>query len=74
MSDSLIPSNGHIRSVIWNGILFGLFLISYVINIGFSRAWKKWPALVSAGVFLAIGVIGYATGGTIETSLLARTV
>lgn len=32
----------------------GLFLISYVVNIGFSRAWKKWSAIFSAGPLHAI--------------------
>ena len=74
VSGSLIAGDGHIRSVVWNGILPGLFLISYVINIGFSRAWKKWPAIVSAGVLLVTAGIGYATQGTVETNLLAGTV
>ena len=74
ISASLITSDGHVRTLVWNGILVGLFLISYVINIGYSRAWKKWPALVSAGVFLVIAGVGYLTGGTIETTLLARAV
>ena len=69
---SLLDADGHIRSVIWNGILFGLFLISYVVNIGYSRDWKKRPAIVSAGVFFAIAAYGYLTVGTIETRLLAR--
>lgn len=74
VSADLITADGHIRSVVWNGILIGLFLISYIVNIGFSRAWKKWPALISAGVMLGVGGIGYLTEGTVETSLLARTI
>lgn len=74
VSASLITTEGHIRSVVWNGILIGLFLISYVVNIGFSRAWKKWPALFSAGVLVVVGGIGYLTDGTVETNLLARTI
>jgi hypothetical protein len=69
--DSLVTSDGHIRSLIWNGVLPGLFLVSYVINIGYSRAWKKWPAIVSAVSFLLIGAIGYLTSGSVETSWLA---
>ena len=38
VTDSLVTSDGHVRTLIWNGILPGLFLVSYVINIGFSRA------------------------------------
>jgi len=70
----LRTGDGQIISIVWNGILFGLILISYVINIGFSRAWKKWPAIVSACVFLAIGGVGYFTDGTIQTMMLARSV
>ena len=58
----------------WNGAVVGLFLISYVINIGFSRSWKKWPAYVSAALFLVIAAIGYFTIGAFETEPLARTV
>ncbi len=72
VSGELMRGDGHIRSVVWNGVIVGLFLISYVINIGFSRPWKKWPAWVSAGIFLAIAGIGYLTKGTLETDLLAR--
>lgn len=68
----LIGADGHLRSVVWNGVPIGLFLISYVVNIGFSRAWKKWPAIVSAGFLVAIAAFGYLTSGTAETQLLAR--
>ena len=74
VSDSLIMSDGHIRSLVWNGILPGLFLVSYIINIGFSRGWKKWPAIVSVGVIVVVGGIGYLTKGAVETTLLARTI
>jgi len=71
VSGDLVNDSGSIRPVVWNGILIGLFLISYVVNIGFSRAWKKWPAFISAGVFALIAGIGYLTAGTVETSYLA---
>jgi hypothetical protein len=71
---SLLDSDGHIKSVIWNGVLIGLFLISYVINIGFSKGWKKWPAFVSAGMLLLIAGFGFLTQGSIETKLLARVI
>ena len=74
VSASLIGSDGHIRPVVWNGIIFGLFLVSYIINIGYSRAWKKWPAFVSAGVFLVIAGIAYLNGGKIETTVLASAI
>lgn len=72
LSGNLIDVTGNINSVIWNGLVIGMFLISYVVNIGFSRAWKKWPVIVSGGTFLAIAAYGYLTAATIETNLLAR--
>lgn len=66
--------NEHIRPLVWNGVIPGLFLVSYVINIGFSRAWKKWPAIISLGIILAVGLIAYMQSGHIETAMLARTI
>lgn len=74
VSDSLIAADGHVRAVVWNGILPGLFLISYVINIGFSRAWGKRPAYVSAVLIAAVAAAGYILEGNVETQLLARLV
>ena len=74
VADNLLDTQGNVRAVVWNGILPGLFLISYVINIGFSRAWRKWPAFVSAGVFLAAAGFGYLTTGSVESVTLTRTV
>jgi hypothetical protein len=71
-ASQLMDSSGHIRSFIWNGTAIGLFLVSYVINIGYSRSWKKWPAVVSAVSFLIVLGIGYFTAGVLETDLLAR--
>jgi hypothetical protein len=70
VAGSPMDDTGHIRPLIWNGVVLGLFLISYVINIGFSRAWKKWPAFASAGVLLAAAGFGYLSEGTVETPLL----
>jgi hypothetical protein len=74
ISGDLIASDGHIRSVVWNGIVIGLFLISYVVNIGYSRAWKKWPAVISAVAFVAIALYGNLTAGTVETEILGQSV
>ena len=74
VADNLLDTEGNIHNVMWNGIVLGLFLISYVINIGFSRAWRKWPAFISAGVFLAVAGVGYLTTGSADTVLLARAV
>lgn len=74
VSGQLLDTGGQIRPVVWNGTAVGLFLISYVINIGYSRSWKKWPAVVSAAVLLAIAGFGYFVTGTFETEVLARAV
>lgn len=72
--DSMLDSQGSIRSLVWNGVLPGLFLISYVVNIGFSRAWKKWPAAVSIIVLSAFAALAYMHEGSIETAYLARAI
>ena len=72
VAGNLFDSDGHIRPVVWNGVIIGLFLVSYIVNIGFSRAWKKWPAFISAAVFLLLAGAGYLTQGRIETSLFAH--
>ena len=71
--DNLIADDGHIRSVVWNGVIPGLFLISYVVNIGFSRAWRTRPALVSAVAIAAVAGIGFVIHGRIDTEILAQT-
>jgi hypothetical protein len=71
LAGSLISKDGHINPLVWNGVIIGLFLVSYVVNIGYSKAWKKWPAIVSASVFLLIAGAGYLTHGSIETRMLA---
>jgi len=71
---SLVADDGHIRTLLWNGIVPGLFLISYVINIGFSRSWGKKPAIVSAAMILTVAGIGYLSQSSIETQLLAQAI
>lgn len=74
VSSQLMDAAGHIKPVVWNGTAIGLFLVSYVINIGFSRSWKKSPAYASAALFLVMAGTGYFTAGVFETPLLARTI
>ncbi|SDD66467.1 hypothetical protein [Kordiimonas lacus] len=69
-----MTSEGSIRPLLWNGIVIGLVLVSYVINIGFSRSWKKWPAAVSAVILMGFALMGYMQAGHIETPLLAQAV
>ena len=70
---NLFDAAGHVRSTVWNGVLPGLILISYVINIGYSRSWKKWPALLSVGVFSLLAAYGFIQDATLETPALAHT-
>ena len=70
----LFTESGSIRPLIWNGILPGLFLVSYTVNIGLSRAWKKWPAIISAGFLLLTAGIVYLQSGVLETSMLATVI
>ncbi len=63
-----------IRPLIWNGMLPGFFLISYVINIGYSRAWGKRPAIVSGVIILILVAYGYFILGAVGTYILARTI
>ena len=71
ITGDLLTVEGNIRLVVWNGLLIGLFLVSYVINIGYSRAWKKWPAAISAVVFATMGGVSYLAVGSAETIYLA---
>ena len=72
VSGTLIAGGGHVLPLVWNGILPGLFLISYVVNIGFSRSWGKMPAVVSAALLSLTALVGYLSSGTVETTLFAR--
>lgn len=74
VSGSILTSDGSIRPLLWNGIIPGVFLVSYVVNIGFSRAWKKWPAVVSALALGTIALVGYLDSGSVETATLARSI
>lgn len=74
VTDSLMGGDGHIRREVLNGVVPTVFLISYVVNIGFSRSWKKRPAVVSLIVLAAIAGFGFFLGGGLETELLARAI
>lgn len=59
----LTEGNFEPYGLIWNAMILGLLLVSYVINIGYSRSWKKWPALVSAVALGSLALYDYATTG-----------
>ncbi len=70
----LIADDGTIQPLVWNGIIPALFLISYVVNIGFSRDWKKWPALVSLIILLGAFGVGYQQTGALQSPQLASAI
>ena len=48
----------------WAGVLIGLALTPYVVNIGFTRNWKHWPrmgVLAAAAVLIVIDLISFGT-------------
>ncbi len=71
---NLITSEGSIEPLLWNGVIIGLVLISYVVNIGFSRSWRKWPAAVSAAILMSFALTGYLQAGQLETPKLAHAI
>ena len=54
-------------------IIFVLFVFNYVVNIGFSRNWHRYPLIVSLGILLVIALGGYILSGNSSTSLLGAT-
>ncbi len=71
VQDHIFTDATGIRPLIINGILPGLLLVSYIINIGYSRSWGKRPAIVSAAFFALIAGFGYFNSGNFETLYLA---
>ena len=67
----LVSGDGSIRPLLWNGILPGLFLVSYVVNIGFSRSWKRRPAFASVALLLGAASVNYLSSGAVEGHLSA---
>ncbi len=52
--------SGQISFVLWSGLPVGLYFLNYVVNIGFSQSWKKWPAALRA---LALVVMAFVSKG-----------
>ena len=45
--------------------------VSYVVNIGFSRSWKKRPAFASVALLLGAASVNYLSSGAVEGHLSA---
>ena len=63
-----------IRSVIWDGLLPALILISYVVNIGWSCSWKKYPLVISLVLFIVVGTFEQIMHGKFEGEVLANVI
>jgi hypothetical protein len=72
--DQKLTVDGHIEPLIWNGVFASLLLVSYVINIGYSRDWKKRPALFSLLYLLIVAFIGWQSSGSWENIILATAI
>ena len=73
VKDSLVLQNEHLNNLLWNGLIPSLFLVNYIINIGYSRDWKKKPMIFS-GIFLLFATgYNYLALGNLEGIYLAYT-
>ena len=55
-------------------ILFALCIFNYVVNIGFSKDWHRYPLILSLIFLLAVATVGYLFTGDAGTDLLGVTV
>ena len=45
-------------------VLAAIFIINYVVNIGFGTSWGRWPSYISAIVGMALAGLGWILFGT----------
>lgn len=69
--NNLLTDDGGLSGLLINASVFGLILVSYVVNIGFSRDWKKWPAVISVLLLGCVALVGYVQTGAWVTPILA---
>jgi hypothetical protein len=50
-------------------ILFPLCVFNYVINIGYSRSWGRWPLMVSLGLLVILAGVGYLITGSLNNQV-----
>ena len=51
-------------------LLAAVYIFNYVINIGFSQDWQRYPLIISLGWFALLAVAGYAINGDVNSQLL----
>ena len=69
----LVNLNGF-NITLMDGVIPPLILVSYVVNIGWSRSWKKYPLFLSLLIFILVGSYQYFSNGIIEGFLLANVI
>ena len=47
-----------------------LCIINYVVNIGFSKSWGRWPAYASLGGLVILGAVGFIGTGSANSPIL----
>ena len=47
-----------------------LWIINYVVNIGFSKSWGRRPAYLSLGVYLVLALVASAVTGDANSPIL----
>lgn len=51
-------------------IAMAFWVISYLVNIGFSKSWGRRPAYASLAGFLAMGVVAFVIHGELNSPIL----
>ncbi len=51
-------------------ILVVLCIFNYVVNIGFSKDWNRYPVFISVLVFIVVAAVNYLISGTPSSMLL----
>lgn len=55
-------------------IVFALYIFNYVVTIGFSRDWHRYPLIVSLIIMVAVAAAGFLFTGDAGTDALGITV
>ena len=50
-------------------VFAAIFIINYVVNIGFGKSWGRWPSYLSFGAALLLAVIAWLAFGTADHPL-----
>ena len=47
-----------------------IFIVNYVVNIGFGKSWGRWPSYLSVAIMLLLAAIAWLLFGTPDHPLL----